>query len=42
MHPHLDFDLLRVQLDACHEIDVKVPIYLTGGVDNVGQKRFVI
>jgi hypothetical protein len=35
MHPHLDFDLLRAQLDACHEIDVKVPIYLTGGVDNV-------
>lgn len=34
MHPHLSFDLLRSQMDACHEIDVKVPIYLTAGVDN--------
>ena len=35
MHPHLSFDLLRAQIDACAEIDVKVPIYLTAGVDNV-------
>lgn len=35
MHPHLDFDLLRAQIDACTEIGVKVPIYLTAGVDNV-------
>ena len=35
MHPHLAFDLLRAQIDACTEIDVKVPVYLTAGVDNV-------
>jgi hypothetical protein len=35
MHPNLSFDLLRAQVDACKEIDVKVPIYLTAGVDNV-------
>lgn len=33
-HPHLDFDLLRTQFDACKEIDVNVPIYLTAGVNN--------
>ena len=34
MHPHLDFNLLRAQIDACHEIGVKVPIYLTAGLNN--------
>ena len=34
MHPGLDFNLLRAEIDACHEIDVKVPIYLTAGVNN--------
>ena len=34
MHPHLNFDLLRTQMDACREIDVKVPIYLSAGLDN--------
>lgn len=31
-HPNLKFDLLRAQFDACKEIDVNVPIYMTGGV----------
>ncbi len=35
IHPHLSFDLLRAQFDACKEIDVNVPIYLSAGVDNV-------
>ncbi len=35
MHPNLNFNLLRAQIDASHEIDVKVPIYLTGGINNV-------
>ena len=35
MHPHLNFDLLRTQMDACKEIDVKVPVYISAGVDNV-------
>ncbi len=33
-HPHLKFDLLRAQMDACKEIDVRVPVYLSAGVDN--------
>ena len=31
MHPHLNFDLLGAELDACHEIGVRAPIYITGG-----------
>ena len=31
MHPHLDFDLLGAQLEACHEIGVKAPFYFTVG-----------
>ena len=34
MHPHLDFNLLRAQMDACKEVDINVPIYLTAGVNN--------
>ncbi|MBT3381411.1 MAG: hypothetical protein HN742_36645 [Lentisphaerae bacterium] len=34
-HPHLTTDLLREQFDACKEIDVNVPIYLTAGVNNM-------
>lgn len=34
MHPGLSFDLLRAQIDACKEIDVQTPIYMTAGVDN--------
>ena len=33
-HPHLNFDLLRKQVDACHEVGIKTPIYLTAGVNN--------
>ncbi len=35
MHPHLDFDLLRAQFDACKEIGINAPIYLSAGLDNV-------
>ena len=35
IHPQLNFDLLRAQYDACKEIGVAVPIYLSAGVDNV-------
>lgn len=38
MHPHLKFNLLREQMDAAHEIGVKVPIYMTVGVHNVASK----
>jgi hypothetical protein len=35
MHPALDFDLLRAQIDACKEIGVAVPIYLSAGIDEL-------
>ncbi len=34
-HPHLQINLLREQIDACHEIDIKAPIYISAGIDNV-------
>ena len=35
IHPHLKIDLLRAQFDACKEIDINVPIYLSAGVDDL-------
>jgi hypothetical protein len=35
MHPNLDFDLLGAQIEACKEVDINVPVYLTAGVNNV-------
>lgn len=35
MHPHLKFDLLRAQFDACKEVGIAAPIYLSTGVDNL-------
>ncbi len=31
VHPHLDFDLLGAQFEACHEIGVECPFYFTVG-----------
>lgn len=33
MHPTLKFDLLKAQLDACEEIGVKAPVYISAGFD---------
>lgn len=33
MHPNLKFDLLGAQLEACREIDVNAPVYLSAGFD---------
>jgi hypothetical protein len=33
MHPSLKFDLLGEMIDACHEIDVKCPVYISAGLD---------
>ena len=33
MHPSLDFDLLAAQIEAAHEIGVKTPVYISGGLD---------
>src|ERR1700733_7610541 len=34
-HPGLNFDLLRSQYDACKEIGINIPIYLSAGFDDV-------
>ena len=33
IHPHLNFDLLGEMLEACKEIGVAAPVYLSAGVD---------
>ena len=33
-HPHLSFDLLRAQIEACREIGVQTPIYISTGLDS--------
>jgi hypothetical protein len=33
IHPNLEFDLLKEMIDACHEIDVKCPVYISAGLD---------
>lgn len=33
MHPGLKFDLLGAQLEACREIGVKAPVYISAGLD---------
>lgn len=34
-HPQLSFDLLRAEVDACQEIGIATPIYLTAGYNNL-------
>ncbi len=38
IHPELDFDLLGAQLEACREIDVNAPVYISAGFD---EKEYV-
>ncbi len=33
IHPELEFDLLGAQLEACKEIGVKAPVYISAGFD---------
>ncbi len=33
IHPNLSFDLLSAQLEACREIGVKAPVYISAGFD---------
>ena len=33
MHPHLDFDLLSQMIEACKEIGVQTPVYISTGLD---------
>lgn len=39
IHPHLKFDLLRAQYDACKEVGIAAPIYLSAGVDNLAAEE---
>ena len=39
MHPELDFDLLKAQIEAAHEINVKTPVYLSVGLDEKTVRR---
>jgi hypothetical protein len=38
-HPHLKFDLLAAQIEACREIGVRCPIYISAGVDELMAMR---
>lgn len=39
MHPGLDFDLLGAQIEAAHEIGIKVNVYLSAGFDEQYVRR---
>ncbi|HTJ90002.1 MAG TPA: alpha-amylase family protein [Acidocella sp.] len=39
MHPHLGFDLLRAQVEACRRADIRVPIYLSAGWDELAARE---
>ncbi len=38
-HPGLAFDLLAAQIEAAHEIGVKTPVYISGGLDEKMARR---
>jgi Hypothetical glycosyl hydrolase 6 len=38
-HPRLKFDLLARQIEACREINVRCPIYISAGIDEVSAGR---
>ncbi len=35
IHPHLNFDLLGAQVAACRAADIRVPIYISAGWDEL-------
>ncbi|HOS44547.1 MAG TPA: beta-galactosidase trimerization domain-containing protein, partial [Armatimonadota bacterium] len=39
MHPTLTFDLLGAMIEACHEIGVKCPVYISVGLDEQLARR---
>ncbi len=38
-HPHLDYNLLRSQLDASKEVGINVPVYLSAGLNVLAWKQ---
>lgn len=39
MHPHLDFDLLREQIDALQAVDIETPVYISAVWDELSARR---
>ncbi len=39
IHPHLECDLLPLQIEACHKRDIRVPIYITVQWDHYTAER---
>ena len=39
VHPHLDFDLLRAQIDALHGAGINAPVYLSAGWDELAARE---
>jgi hypothetical protein len=39
MHPELSFDLLRAQIDACHEAGINTPVYTTAVWDELAGRE---
>ncbi len=39
IHPGLDFDLLKEQIEAAHEINVRTPVYISAGLDEKMARR---
>ena len=39
IHPGLDFDLLKAQIEAAHEIGVNTPVYISAGLDEKMARR---
>ena len=38
-HPHLEVNLLKEQIDACHSAGIRVPIYISVGYDELMARR---
>ena len=37
--PSLKFDLLRAEMEACHEIGIRTPVYFTGGLNSYAAEK---
>ena len=37
--PSLKFDLLQAEMEACHEIGIRTPVYFTGGLNSYAAEK---
>ena len=37
--PSLNFDLLQAEMEACHEIGIRTPVYFTGGLNSYAAEK---